>query len=487
MKVGFRVDSSNKIGLGHLHRSISLANEFKKQKAKTFFFTSNFINNFDGLIKKKGLYLQKLNKKLVSEKNFKKKAIINDALKVVKIIKKQKLDLIFLDSNKLDLSWEKIVSRHCKIVLISDYLQRKSLCDYLICYHLTSKPYYYKKFLIKDNCKILSDAQYSIIKKNNINKASNHKKNNILIYMGGADKKNISFKLKKIFEKDDYKKFNFYILPSNKDQKVKFENLNLKDNFKIVKSKDQSLYSIANKFDLIILGFGTSVYELSHSSKKLLILVQNQISKKISNNIKEFNLFNFIYSLKDLNKNFINKSFDIKDSKLKELGSIYDGKGAKRIVQFFTRNYNDIKLREFKSIDKYFLFRLANDPSVRKSSLNKKKITLKEHLRWFKKVFTNNKENFLLKLKSKDLKIGQIRLEKKKKSLILDYSISNEFRGNNFGKKMIKMAIKKIRYKKNILAKSLSSNSYSISTLKKSGFIITKKNNKVYNYSFSSS
>ena len=76
-------------------------------------------------------------------------------------------------------------------------------------------------------------------------------------------------------------------------------------------------------------------------------------------------------------------------------------------------------------------------------------------------------------------------MEKRNKSLILDYSISNEFRGNNFGKKMIKMAIKKLDIK-NILAKSLSSNSYSIATLKESGFIITK-NNKIYNYSFSSS
>ena len=75
MKVGFRVDSSNKIGLGHLHRSISLANEFKKQKTKTFFLTSNFINNSDELIKKNGFYLQQLNKKLISEKNFKKKPL----------------------------------------------------------------------------------------------------------------------------------------------------------------------------------------------------------------------------------------------------------------------------------------------------------------------------------------------------------------------------------------------------------------------------
>ena len=52
MKVGFRVDSSNKIGLGHLHRSISLANEFKKQKAKYKFKKTYQIQNSTNNVKK---------------------------------------------------------------------------------------------------------------------------------------------------------------------------------------------------------------------------------------------------------------------------------------------------------------------------------------------------------------------------------------------------------------------------------------------------
>ena len=53
MNIGFRVDSSNLIGLGNVNRTISLAKEFRKKGVKNFFFTSNFENNFDELIKKK--------------------------------------------------------------------------------------------------------------------------------------------------------------------------------------------------------------------------------------------------------------------------------------------------------------------------------------------------------------------------------------------------------------------------------------------------
>ena len=36
MKIGFRVDSSPEIGIGHLHRSIEFAKEFKNAGIKWF-------------------------------------------------------------------------------------------------------------------------------------------------------------------------------------------------------------------------------------------------------------------------------------------------------------------------------------------------------------------------------------------------------------------------------------------------------------------
>ena len=49
MKIGFRVDSSDALGLGHLNRSITLASEFKRVGVKVFFYSSNLLGNSDDL------------------------------------------------------------------------------------------------------------------------------------------------------------------------------------------------------------------------------------------------------------------------------------------------------------------------------------------------------------------------------------------------------------------------------------------------------
>ncbi len=55
MNVGFRVDSSKKIGGGHFYRSINFA-EFLKKKNKIFFFSKKTIYYTNKIIKKKRFY-----------------------------------------------------------------------------------------------------------------------------------------------------------------------------------------------------------------------------------------------------------------------------------------------------------------------------------------------------------------------------------------------------------------------------------------------
>ena len=66
MKIGFRVDSSDALGLGHLNRSITLASEFKRVGVKVF-YSSNLLGNSDDLINEKGFNLTKLNKNKIRQ------------------------------------------------------------------------------------------------------------------------------------------------------------------------------------------------------------------------------------------------------------------------------------------------------------------------------------------------------------------------------------------------------------------------------------
>ena len=97
----------------------------------------------------------------------------------------------------------------------------------------------------------------------------------------------------------------------------------------------------------------------------------------------------------------------------------------------------------------------------------------------------NKKSNKILIFRSKNLKIGQVRLEKKNNFNRLDYSISSEFRGMNYGSKMLELLIKNYRID-NIRASTKSNNISSIVTLKKVGFIKIqpKINQNRYNFLF---
>ena len=149
MNIAFRTDSSYRIGTGHVYRCLNLARKFKKKKIKCYFFSNNLPGNINDLIKdefelltitnknSKDLYLEKDNEK--------------DAKNTIKFIKKLKIDLIFLDSYLIKEDWELKIAKFCKIVLISDFLDRKSFCDYYLNYNL----FYENKNInknLKKNC-----------------------------------------------------------------------------------------------------------------------------------------------------------------------------------------------------------------------------------------------------------------------------------------------------------------------------------------------
>ena len=130
------------------------------------------------------------------------------------------------------------------------------------------------------------------------------------------------------------------------------------------------------------------------------------------------------------------------------------------------------------------LYNWSNDKDVRKHSINKKKISIKDHIQWFKKK-VNSKENLIYISFLNSIPFGMFRIEKKKKFAYLSYLIGKKFRKRGLGFLMLSKFIRKI-YKKfpnlKIKACVFKKNLASKKIFKKIGFKIYKVDNNLVYY-----
>jgi len=105
---------------------------------------------------------------------------------------------------------------------------------------------------------------------------------------------------------------------------------------------------------------------------------------------------------------------------------------------------NDLKLRLVTPEDKEILLAWANDPVVRFQSINQHEITIEEHNKWIYRHL-NDPNTKMWILEYNGIPAGQIRWILNGKEAILDYSISDAFRGRGFGEVILKRGIDEVR------------------------------------------
>ncbi len=339
MRIIFRVDSSNKIGAGHINRCIYLANEIRTlKKAKIIFFCKKLKGNFNYLIKKNNFDVVTFpeNKRMISNdtrpnhfKRWSDKEQKNETNYMKKNLKKI-VSFIFVDHYGLDFVWEKGVKELAdKVVVIDDIANKKHFCNYYInCNNYFSRKKL-RKNLIYKNSKILNDYRYTLISKKIKLRLKKNKKKKIFIYLGSTDKKNMTYKLIRYLKNKSFLKFQFEVLVGENNNNFK-KIYNLTKNSKnilIFKKRIKNFYNYFKNIDNIITAGGVTMYETILFGFRPLVLTQNQFQDKSSNDLKKKKMIRKI----NLNKNTTNEI-------LSALGSnknFYEHKNlANRLLRF---------------------------------------------------------------------------------------------------------------------------------------------------------
>jgi len=129
--------------------------------------------------------------------------------------------------------------------------------------------------------------------------------------------------------------------------------------------------------------------------------------------------------------------------------------------------------RKAKLKDTKLFYIWTNEIQARKYSLSgKKHISWNSYKKWFKKKLLSKNCTLFVFIK-KNTEIGQVRFDKKNKTVTISYSIAKKFREKGLGKKMFRMAINKYKPKNDnvLVGKVRRANLPSVKIFESSGFI----------------
>lgn len=356
--VGFRCDSSELIGTGHVMRCKKLASLFIKNDYKVFFICrkqkgdliEDLANEFEVLTLP---YINKNKKEIDNEIHpwlgCSQEKDLADTLKI--IIEKKILffDFLFIDHYAIDYLWEKSFKKAKKIIVIDDLANRKHNADYLIDqnFYLDDGKTRYKK-LCNEDCKFLIGPNYALIG-NEYKKLRNScyprkKIENILIYFGGFDNQNLTKEAFKAFLAEELKEIYINIVVHKQFKYL--EDLN-----KIIKKRGKTnihislptLGELISRSDLSIGAGGSTTLERSCLGLfNIVIPVADNQLETTKCLYKFLQMENMILDKENLSLkikervNYLKSNLKILQKNSFKLMTIVDGKGCERIIKMIS-------------------------------------------------------------------------------------------------------------------------------------------------------
>jgi len=192
MDIFIRTDASISIGTGHVIRCLTLADELRQKCTDINFICREEPGNMISYIKNRGYKVHQLPGEIDIE---------TDRRLIKEIVSKYetKPDWVIIDHYDIDISWEYPLREHVKkIMVIDDLANRKHDCDLLLDQNYSKKENRYNG-LVPEDCIQLLGPEYAILRPQFRKARKNLRKRDggvdrILVFMGGADPKNVTSK-----------------------------------------------------------------------------------------------------------------------------------------------------------------------------------------------------------------------------------------------------------------------------------------------------
>lgn len=411
-ELAIRADGNTEIGLGHIHRTLALADYLKDYFSITFFvFAADDL--VSGIIKNKEYSLKHIAAPDYNNPEIFTEAISNNAI-------------VVLDGYNFKTEYQKALKRiGCKVIAIDDLNEWENVADVVINHGYSGVGY-----KLAPGSEFYKGLKYAIIKPEILNsekpglKISNE---HVLICIGGTDSEGYSEKIVNDLLNGTNKQVSLLTYPlnpsfnklkktaqENPDKLKLYHSLNTKEIIHLIAENDIAILQPSNiALEAAALGIYISLVKTADNQKHILETLIN------SSCGVELRTDSIAESINSITVEQIN-------AQIRNQEGLFDGKSPLRILELVSSLLLDCRL--VNEDDVKLIYEWNNDPVTRANSHNTAKIEYADHEKWFAERIINEKLDFLLFSYNK-IPCGSVRIERKENENVIGIAIAPQFRG----------------------------------------------------------
>ncbi|GAL83268.1 hypothetical protein MYP_494 [Sporocytophaga myxococcoides] len=462
MTIHFRADGDSNIGLGHIIRSVALA-DMLKADFNCQFLIQDPSDKISLLILNAGYGLQKLpiTKDYAAEAEAIAETYINNG------------DIVVLDGYHFDINYHrKIRKKGAKLVCIDDLHEQGFDADAIInhsegIFPADYRAPFYTRFFL--------GSKYALLRRPFVVASKSQRKidniNTIFVNLGGADPDNITLGVLKKLDKVASAKKIHVVLGGAYLHRNTLDSYQTNSKVKLHHDLTaEKMCELMQDSQAAVCSASTVACEYSSVGGILLVIKTVENQKLMYDFLLKKGL---AADFKDLQNVLSQPDFDM----VKNQRKYFDGNSPLRLKQVFDSLLleESITIRSAEEKDVMTYFEWANDKEVRQNSINKENIKLEDHLNWFNSKIKSENHFFCIAENSKGEALGQVRFDKKEnETWLINFSIDRDERGKGIGEIMLHKSMAMIRKDINaslFMAYVSIHNTSSLSIFNKLGFI----------------
>lgn len=205
MTVVFRVDSSTRMGIGHLVRCLTLAEALRARGAQTRFICREHPGHLALLLQQQAMPVTLLPAAAFGDASSGEDYAawlgvtqVEDAAQTIEALHGERPDWLVVDHYGLDVEWERRLRLHAgKLMVIDDLASRHHDCDALLNQNYSAEGERRYAALVPAACKLLMGPRYALLRPEyaayrKTLRARDGQVGSVLVFFGGSDPHNMT-------------------------------------------------------------------------------------------------------------------------------------------------------------------------------------------------------------------------------------------------------------------------------------------------------